>query len=91
MGTQELFFFLFFFERGKKGDSLKLTSKLQKTAYKKKGEGQEGSTGLLALAHTLAICHSNSNAWIIDSGATCRICCDRSLFSVLEDLEEPEG
>ena len=60
-----------------------------KSVFKRKTD-QEGTIGLIASAHALSVSDSVSNVdWIIDSGATCHICCNQSLFSSIEDLDEP--
>ena len=37
----------------------------------------------LIITHALATSNSQADSWILDSGATCHICCNRTLFSEL--------
>ena len=55
---------------------------------KKKNENGT-SIGLVAV-HALAADGELSNNWIIDSGATCHICCNHAIFDELEDLNTPQ-
>ena len=62
---------------------------MRSSGFKRKTDKQEGSIGLIASAHALSERDSVSNVdWIIDSGATCNICCNQSLFNSIEDLDE---
>lgn len=61
-----------------------------KPGLKKKTDHQEGSIGLIASVHALSVSDTVSTTdWVIDSGATCHICCNQSLFASVEDLDEP--
>ena len=43
---------------------------------------------MLASAHALAAdSDSQRNNWIIDSGATCHICCNKTMFDKIEDMD----
>ena len=41
----------------------------------------------LVVCHALAV--SNTNNWIVDSGATCDMCSDSKLFETLQNLKQP--
>ena len=41
----------------------------------------------LVVCHTLAA--SDTNNWIVDSGATCHMCSDSKLFETLQNLKQP--
>ena len=61
---------------------------------KKSGSEGDNSIGLLA-THTLAAAASdnktnNRNCWIIDSGATCHISCNKTMFDKIESMSEPQ-
>ena len=56
--------------------------------WKKKNENGT-SIGLVAV-HVLAADGELRNNWIIDSGATCHICCNHAMFDELEDLNTPQ-
>ena len=58
----------------------------KKTPQRWKGSGKSRSSpgvGLIT-THALATSSSQSDSWILDSGATCHICCNRTLFSELD-------
>ena len=49
------------------------------------------SIGLVAAVHALAADserESQRNDWIIDSGATCHICCNKTMFDNMESMDE---
>ena len=47
--------------------------------------------GLLASAHALAAdSDSQRNNLTIDSGATCHICCNKTMFDKMEDMDTPQ-
>ena len=77
------------YERGERKSEKSRKSQQRYTAKKK----NEDSThiGLLALAHALADdSDSQRNNWIIDSGATCHICCNKTMFDKMEDMDTPQ-
>jgi hypothetical protein len=43
----------------------------------------------LTVSHALSTCDVDPSKWIIDSGATCHMCNDRSLFTDFVELERP--
>ena len=62
---------------------------LASTAEAKKPSSSSDSEGE-ALVTTHALTVSSRGNWIVDSGATCHMCNDRSLFSELRSLEAPQ-
>ncbi len=62
----------------------------QKPGVKKKNE-EGNSIGLIASEHALAAeSDSQVNNWIIDSGATCHICCNKTMFDEIHDMDKPQ-
>ena len=82
------------YQREKKGDkpddksSKKPLYRSDRTSMKRKSE--DGSpVGLVASVHALSAEIGNQrNRWIVDSGATCHICCNESMFDELDDLND---
>ena len=52
-------------------------------------KSNDTSTGFLASAQALAA-GNHTNSWIIDSGDTCHICCNKMMFSELEVMNRPQ-
>ena len=46
--------------------------------------------GLITCSALSALGSNESNEWIIDSGATCHICNDKSLFTDIHRLKKPQ-
>ena len=69
------------------------TGSEMKKSERFKSSRSGASVGLLASTHTALAAESNKDStvnWIIDSGATCHICCNKSMFLELKTLEAPE-
>ena len=69
--------------------------KMKKSERFKKGQSSKNnvSVGLLASTHAALAAERNEDSrvnWIIYSGATCHICCNKSMFLEVEMLETPE-
>ena len=70
-------------------------SDVKKSERFKKGQSSRSgvSVGLLASTHAALAAESSKDStvnWIIDSGATCHICCNKSMFVEVKTLEAPE-
>lgn len=72
------------FERERKSDVT--TQKSSQRSFKPKSRG----TGMIVLTHALTA-GNHVNSWIIDSGATSHICCNKSMFDTLESLDAPQA
>ena len=80
------------YERERKNNKSKRPSqRVDKASVKKKNE-DGNCIGLLASSHALAANDSRINGArrIIDSGATCHICCNRMMFDKMEDMDTPQ-
>ena len=74
---------------GKKGHKPKHAA--NKVTSKQKGSAAvSGDEEALVVGYALATPGISKNLWIVDSGATCHMCNDKTLFSELETLREPQ-
>ena len=77
------------YERGER-KSEKSRKSQQRYSAKRKNEDST-RIGLLASAYALAAdSDSQRNNWIIDSGATCHIYCNKTMFDKMEDMDTPQ-
>ena len=78
------------YERGER-KNYKSNKSQHKSSGKRKGE--DGTSIGLVAVHTLAADserESHGNDWIIDSGATCHICYNKTMFDNMESMDEPQ-
>ena len=78
------------YERGER-KNYKSNKFQHKSSGKRKSE--DGTSIGLVAVHALAAdseCESQRNDWIIDSGATCHICCNKTMFDNMESMDEPQ-
>ena len=64
----------------------KSSHRVDKSNVKKKGDD---GIGLLASAQALAA-SNHINSWIVDSGATCHICCNKMMFSEMKIMDRSQ-
>jgi hypothetical protein len=76
----------------KKHDKVKASDRAHNTQAKKSGcsdDTDSDSVGL-TVRHVLSACDVQTHHWVIDSGATCHMCNDRTLFTDLVFLCQPQ-
>ena len=75
------------YEREKNNGKMRKSShRVDKSSVKKK---DDDGIGLLASAQALAA-SNHINSWIVDSGATCHICCNKMMFSEMKIMDRSQ-